>query len=289
MKKSKKIAILGLVNSGKSTFLAALWHILKNNKTKASLAISALPENSTYLTEISRSWLQFKELSRTPTKRWYENPLTLKDRANEKEYDILIPDLAGETFFHQWFHRQWQGKYKSLVEESSNYILFIHPSVEKPELLSVVRRAYSKRFNEELPAEESPEEPTIKVWNPEKSPTQVILVELLQFIMQFKKSKIRIAIVISAWDLVNNDPLCKFKLPTNWLNGNLPLLYQYLTANPEYFCFKTFGISAQGGDLQTQKAQLLEHENASERIIVASDTDTSNDITEPIKWLMEEI
>ena len=67
--------------------------------------------------------------------------------------------------------------------------------------------------------------PPAAPWDIEKAPTQVQLVELLQFLMRRPhfKPPFRLAIAISAWDLVAPSKVP----PEDWIANQLPLLRQF--------------------------------------------------------------
>ena len=84
-------------------------------------------------------------------------------------------------------------------------------------------------------------------------PTQVVLVEWLQFLRQVYTAKVgynyrpRIGIVVSAWDLVPNDQQAEG--PSKYLDANFPLLAQFIESNRDRFDIQCFGVSVTGGDL----------------------------------------
>ena len=111
---------------------------------------------------------------------------------------------------------------------------------------------------------------------------QVQYVMLLQDISKIKKGKIKIKVIISAWDAYKDA-----KCPSNLLKNKLPLVWQYLFSNEQLFNCEFWGISAQGGDLadESVKEQMLDYENAIERIIVVNED--SNEITHDITVLLK--
>lgn len=65
------------------------------------------------------------------------------------------------------------------------------------------------------------------------------------------------------------------------------MVWQYLFSNEQLFNCEFWGISAQGGDLadESVKEQMLDYENAIERIIVVNED--SNEITHDITVLLK--
>jgi hypothetical protein len=97
---------------------------------------------------------------------------------------------------------------------------------------------------------------------------QTQYVSILQDVYVLRKRKTEIKIVISAWDEYKTE-----MSPSELLKISLPLLWQYLTANREFFECEYWGISAQGGDLTNpeEKEKLQSISDAIERIIVVND------------------
>jgi hypothetical protein len=143
------------------------------------------------------------------------------------------------------------------AQDCTGAFLFIHPNeIQKT---SVIRPS-----TDETSPEVTKPIKSSKNWTPEQSSTQVQLVDILQILLQLRRERLplRLAVIISAWDLVrSNIP------PTIWLDGRLPLLSQFIKANPDKIAANVFGISAQGGDLNTDFAALEKLEVPSKRCI----------------------
>jgi hypothetical protein len=93
---------------------------------------------------------------------------------------------------------------------------------------------------------------------------------------------VQLAVIVSAWDLVGQSA----GSPSNWLATRLPLLSQYLRANPDRFATRIFGVSAQGGDLTRDGERLLLEDVPARRIVVVEDTSETHDLTAPVRWAM---
>ena len=63
----KKIVLCGLPSSGKSTFLAALGHLLTTDELPTALSLKELPGSREYLIYLARKWVKFEEIERTPS------------------------------------------------------------------------------------------------------------------------------------------------------------------------------------------------------------------------------
>jgi hypothetical protein len=209
--------------------------------------------------------------------------MKLEDSESKDVVQVWFPDLSGETFRVQLRSRQWTDEYCELAKEAKGIILFIHPNIVVPptridEVEPIVRDI---RSQEEV-AEDSEVEGQ-NLWDIDKMSVQAKLVELLQFHVNspYCENIRRIAVVISAWDLVMNYT----ESPEKWLEKALPFLDQFLKANRERFAFRIYGVSAQGADLKNA-CLLLAEINPEERIIIVGDECILHDITVPVKWLM---
>lgn len=274
MSKHKQF-IMGLPGAGKTTFLAALWHVLESNDVDAKLKLHKVHTDHAYLESIRNLWLDAKEIDRTAISDEKYVSMLLKNGDDIAE--IIFPDLSGESFRQQWAEREIANIHAEMLEDADGCLLFIHPD-------KVVNETLISEVNEivlgEAAAGQEPEDP----WDPIKSPTQVQLVELLQFSAYINKRRpIKLSIIVSAWDLL----ISKYQTPSQWTKKQLSLFWQYLTANPEIYETKYFGISAQGGALDN--ADDLRKMTPSEKIIVIDDNKKqSHDITLPISWIMEQ-
>jgi hypothetical protein len=136
-----------------------------------------------------------------------------------------------------------------------------------------------------VPGENVVEQPKeYREWTPETVSEQVNLVDLLQFLqyLPFQRGIRRVAVVVSAWDVIE---IPDFE-PSHWLQRELPLLHQFLISNPGSFEFQVYGVSAQGGDVTSDRKGELIVKTPSTRIsCIGPDTDP-HDLTSPIAWLM---
>lgn len=118
-------------------------------------------------------------------------------------------------------------------------------------------------------------------WKVEMLPTQAKLVELLQFLLEMVDQRLRVAVVVSAWDLVAEVG----QTPREYVSGRMPLLRQFLDANDDVFDHAVFGISAQGGAIPDDKSKLLGLDSL-KRITVCHENENDHDITKPLAWLL---
>jgi len=214
--------------------------------------------------------------------------------AGHTEFELTVPDLSGEAFEQQLVERKIAVGHNENIQQATGFALFVHPRVKEG-----TRLTYSRQLSAVLDG--SPPQPAVpsggggnapptatEPWSIEKLPTQVALVELLQFVLESASRRVRVAVVISAWDLVEKASF--MGTPQEYLAREMPLLRQFLESNDDLLEHTVFGVSAQGGDITVdeQKRALLELDDALKRIKVQHGTEGSQDITKPIAWLLED-
>lgn len=281
MSNPANLLFIGLPGSGKTTFLAALWHVLSDRSSATTLRLTKSSRERTYLNQLTQEWRECSQVPRTNLQNDQVVVLHL-DGEGFGSFDLSIPDLAGEAFKQQLTDRRMSREHDLFVQEATGVMLFLHPDVQKGMQLTVARRLEAELTGsqKEEATTASTEENT---WSPDMLPTQVKLVELVQFLLERRQRRLRVAVVVSAWDLVNHR-----RTPHEFVERDLPLLHQFLGSNDDLIEHTVFGVSAQGGDItdEKQKQTLLELDDALERIKVQQDQQTSQDITKPIAWLL---
>lgn len=292
---STSVIAVGLPNAGKSTFIAALGYVLQHKEIPTKLSLLKLSEDLSYINLLISDWLKCKPFERT--KAGVKKVVFHLGSQSGPVRDLNFPDVSGETFEQHWELREWEPEFSQLVANASGILLFLHPKyLEKP--FSVVDEAriakaagvenQEEGSDEQVTgaSQEKPKEGKGVLWHPRRADSQAKLVDLLQMIARNTTSKfpLRLGIVISAWDVVDRkDPGAR---PLDWFQSSAPLLYQFVTMNPEQFQIKVFGVSAQGGDNEKDCKRLLEVEDPSNRVRISPPGDGEHDITGPLAWLL---
>jgi len=269
-------AILGLPRSGKTTFLAALWHVIDAGEVATQLTLDKLVGDHTYLNTIVESWRRCQEVPRTSMAAEEIVSIHVHETATGRKSVLRFPDLSGESFEHQYESRRCTQAYVASYEDEGGIMLFVNAD-RAVDGLTVTDLAPA------VAGDPSVANVQATPWSPKVVPEQVRLVELLQFLQRppFARRKRRVALAISAWDAVA-DPKPS---PEEWLRREMPLLYQFLTNNPESFETRLYGISAQGGDVKTANRQALLQTTPSQRIQCVGPDVAPNDLTAPLIWL----
>lgn len=273
--------LLGLPSSGKTTFVAAFWHVIQAKEIETVLELAALEGDRAQLNRISEQWANGERLDRTTLTAENFFAMRLVDRAGGEPVTLVLPDMSGESFAAHWRDRQWPTDYGERVSRCAGAMLVIHPE----QVRDPMRIDHADPLAEELGAEAeaaAPADETVP-WSPDIAATQAQLVELLQLHREHAQtSQLRVAVVISAWDLIAST--CA--RGDDWCRARLPLLHQFLDSNPEDFEKRYFGVSAQGGDLTRDRTRLQALHAPSHRIQVIGAGEPTHDLTSIVHWSM---
>lgn len=263
---SKNIYMIGTPGSGKSTFIAALGYSLVNGYgIDLKYQIGNITELD-YVSQLIDKWSMSEMLERTKKNEKNKIYLPLLD-SEGKSIEIIIPDQSGEAFRKMVTSRNVENEIFDGILESESVLLFVNPSKIKPHVLIT-------DISEELRNEHTED---IKVDGDFLINEQAEYVELLQFLTEIKENKVKVKIIISAWDVYN-----EYSYPSDLLKEKMPLMWQFIETNKEKYEITYWGVSAQGGSLEDdkQKKCLKQKINPMEKIIVVGENgERSNDLT----------
>jgi hypothetical protein len=287
------VVICGLPASGKTTFLAALWYVVFDKREPNALLKfdSLIGLDHSHLNAIMRRWLLAKEQIHTEVASGKIVSMNLRDR-DDRKIRMTFPDLSGESFQEIWETRECDPKLAELLQDCNGILLFVHADKIKGPIGVAETTQQAMGLGGRAPATSSPKE-----WHPKDAPTAVQLVEMLQMLRcgALQTPARRIAVVLSAWDKVEEDD--PNITPNQYLARELPLLDQYLRHGVDDWDLRIYGLSAQGGDFERdgvsddetrndKVAEIRALDDASQRIRLMT-PELSNDLTEPIAWLTE--
>lgn len=294
--------VMGLPESGKTTFLAALWHLIEAGDTDCNLALDGYSGNLTYLNKIAEAWRTFQGVPRTPYGEQVDVSIRLRNQRSGKSGTAFFPDVAGEVFDRQVIDRRCRPEFVEAVSADDGVLFFITANTHEDFLslselnsrLGIAAGTEPDRSGEagtgptSFNAEDSGVNPAVhgRAWRREDLPRQVKIVQILSDLQRspFAQRRRRIAIMVSAWDLARgmNIP------PRDWLAIHMPLVDQYLKTNSAAFDHEIYGISAQGIDLRDTAAvdAAAKLPQSSRRIQIVGPEGEGHDLTLPLVWLM---
>lgn len=287
---TKSILVAGLPGSGKTTFLAALWHLVSSKEIETALEFASLAGcDAKHINQLAARWRDVAVQVRTQAGTLRNVVINLKSKSNG-DMRLMFPDSSGEDFREVWESRDCAADLAELITGSDSLLLFVHADkIEKPRWVfdeATIRKLLDLPPDEEVPID----------WSPRLAPTQVQLVDLLQLFSQgpLYVGRRRLCLVLSAWDKTAPQDLA----PRTYLRAHFPLLDQFLNAHPDKWDWIVAGVSAQGGDhsavnegdkarAEQETARLRAIDTPSKRIRVEGVGPTTSDLTVLIKWLVQ--
>lgn len=282
------IVVLGLPSSGKTTFLAALWHLVFSREITPTLRFGSLKSGTQkHLNAIAARWrnAQMQERTQIAGNQFVSMNLLTKDN---QPVTVTFPDIAGESYRRMWEERECETVVAETLKQGS-VLLFVHADEINAPRWIVDLDALARALG--LPQEEAAEP---RSWEPRLAPTQVQLVGLLSLLCDapLDIGPRRLVVMLSAWDKAKGEQLA----PRDFLRAKLPMLFQYLETNPSLWDWAVYGVSAQGGDYDDTQPGAQPRESARElraadepsrRIEITDGVTTSHDLTIPFAWLMQ--
>ena len=281
----RSIVVMGLPASGKTTYLAALWHLVTSGEVETTLRFGGLSAGkSEHLNAIAERWRDAMVQERTLLGGNRVVSMNLVDAAGQS-VRVTFPDLPGEAYQRMWEDRDCEAGVANVLR-NGDVLLFVHADTIRAPFWVVRETVLSRAMGLEG-AEGEPRE-----WKPSFAPTQVQLVDFLQLLRTdpLDVGPRRVAVMLSAWDRAREERL----KPAAYLEAKLPLLDQYLRGGADGWICRVYGVSAQGGeydragegDGEEEAEQLRLLDQPSTRIEVVGVGGGGHDLTEPLRWLM---
>lgn len=287
----RQFTVIGPVHSGKTTYFAALYYLLKNSETQYPFRLDLQHEiqDRSYLNEISQKWADLEEIEHTVTGSWDKLQLPLLRQDGGTRLVVFIPDLAGESFQETLTTRTWEPKLATQLRQSDGIMLFINV-LDHRDVVALT----GKPTSDSKKAQSESEESQLVPWQPDiqKLPSDVVYTDLIQQVFYDDQNRhYRLSIILSAWDSIKVSPTKKgrsfYDHPERYFRERFPLLSQFLNSQSDAFQFKVFGVSAFGSDpTQVEERKKLEDVDPFERVQVVNAGSLSHDITLPLMHLL---
>lgn len=272
----RKCFIAGLPGAGKTTYIAALWDIIKRNNGGLELQFTTNPDNTTYLNEIWEYWVTMKKIERSKIPVPDDITINVKRASDNQELVLDIPDFMGEQFQRIIDHtlpdniKKWIAQADRMLFMVNNLNDSLKDDMEREEQIEMVDR--------ETEREKAPQ------LAPEKMLQVSQNMMVLKYIANHSKIK-KVAIGLSAWDVKMNEG----KSPEEYLKQRSPVLYNFIKYHFKECVF--FGVSAQGfdyKDIDAKAEEMKERARKSNRAFIVFDKEVapSADLTKPLNYLI---
>lgn len=125
----KSVLIAGLPESGKTTFLAALWHLIADQSERLKLSFVSIGNgNVGYLNGIASTWRAAKVQPHTHHKPDDPEKVTLNLQTYLRQsVSLTFPDLSGESFQNIWEKRLCSALLQNkLADDFDGILLFVN-------------------------------------------------------------------------------------------------------------------------------------------------------------------
>lgn len=269
--------------SGKSTFLAALAHLLCSAELECVLEQVRLSDDEAHLSKLEACWLAGKRVDRTKkiSETWVV--FHLRRRNDRFEAELAVPDLRGELFEQAAISGRIDASLGAAIIGAAGIVLCLNADVAPDDLTIAEVSAVASALGDDLAPQT---EVVVSEFDPIKIPEEAKLVELLQFVNRRgigESRKRRLAVVVSAWDVVDRT---FDENPSAWLTLNRPMLAQFLANNQSLWNPRIYGVSAQGGQLPRDADRLTAMVQPSRRVHVSGPEVLAHDLSCILSWLI---
>jgi hypothetical protein len=269
-----KIAMAGLPDAGKSTYLVALY--IAMTEKQSALTLSGYSDDREYMNDLSSRIYAAKKLGRTRADNKASLSLSVTTPSG-RVGRLQVPDRSGEVWEQLVIDRVWDDALLASIVESIGFCVFINAETFRhdPEL-----RGFAL-LDDVYPPSDSDYTGTEATVHPE----QVKVTDLVQILEgRPEHQSVRVSLILSAFDTVSD------LTPQQWLSENIPLLDQYLRTNSSKLQTQVFGVSAQGGNFDdATDLAAIEDIEPHQRAWAAHADGTRCSIDVPMLWALAEL
>lgn len=279
---SRTIMFTGGPDTGKTNYLARLW--LACQQSGAEVTPTGIPSDLSYVESLVAHLMQGEFAPRSNADA-SDRPFSIEVSDNSGNVSsLVIPDVTGELWKQAVVSTGLPQEWMQRLNSADAAFLFVR--VHSDQIIAPLDWVASQALLSH--ASDDP-------GDTDSLPTQVMLCELLRFLEASLKrkhgSRPRVAVMVTAWDLL--DPDQQAAGPMAYLRQEFPLFWGRLQD-----CSKldvaTFGVSILGGDLSndpTFRSKFLGAVNLDDKgyVVRTRDDDMKQvaDITSPLSWLIE--
>lgn len=239
---ARSIVVVGGPDSGKTNFIGRLWRALELRA--GAYESAAVPENIEFVLDTAEHLLRGRFAPRSQREAGRRDfQIAVKPRAGSAQTSIVIPDIHGELWRTAVLQSELSPDWMGELQRADGAFLFVR--VQSDLNVRPLDWVNSKRLIAKLG--EDPKRNEL--------PTQVMLCELLRFLelklaRRADGSAPRVALMVSAWDLVDDETAAAG--PEEYLRREYPLISGRID-DIDGLDVRVFGVSVVGGDLQADQ------------------------------------
>lgn len=275
---TSSVILIGEPDTGKTNFIGRLWIALQTDG--GALTASGTPDEIRYVEEIVAHLHKGHFAPRTELNlEANQGSVIIPLSHEEKIGELVIPDISGEIWKNAVETNELAPEWMARLEGAAGALLFVRVlSPVNVDLPDWVTSAELMKHQGDAAQQD-------------KVPTQVTLCEFLRF-LELKLPdrptgrKPRIAVIITAWDLLDQERSAAG--PQVYLQQQYPLFAGRL-ADLDRFDVMIFAMSVFGGDLQDAefRNKLLDSDFQSAGFVqfdYDGEVKKESDVTIPIAW-----
>jgi hypothetical protein len=267
-----RLALIGMPQTGKSTFLGALWALIQS-PLEQSVSEASFSGDRSYIQRLAEQVARGEEIDRTgvDTNEAMAVELAFGSLGSA---DVLIPDTSGESLRVLVEQHLWHPRLRAACEDATAIALFVHPArLRAPQPMSLLAG-----FDGEQAADPAPEAVAFDVH--EHAATAAELIDVFENVTELCRERwpIRLAVIVSAWDRVDGEPT-----PHEWMATRLPAVLATIESNPDIAALEVFGVSAQGGPLEVRE-ELLARGEICDRVYAFDRAGRPVSLVAPVRW-----
>jgi hypothetical protein len=249
--------------------MAALW-LAVDGTGGCRLHLANYQGDRRYLNEIGRRLMRCELPPHTQVGEHsaLDLPLRLADGEGGHEMRLIVPDLSGETWQHALEEAEWTAELDGRIQSAAGVIVFVHSQASSSPTVGPLSAS--------LPAQG--QAPATTPFDLTQISADSQLVQLIQMLGSRRRDR-RIALIISAWDLVEPGTS-----PQQWIDENCKLLSQFMQSRHDVD-LRVWGVSAQGGKFDDPaEVEHLIREDAIARLTVCDADGNDGSIADPVLW-----
>jgi hypothetical protein len=273
MNAARTVALLGMPRTGKSTYMGAIWQLVQDPDDGSVIELDTTGDRQ-YLQRLGERVATAREVERTEVES-DEGLQLLLGFATGGQARLDVPDLSGETLRQLVEDRLWHPRLEAVVDRADAILVMLHPDrLELPIPIALGDAALGRGSDAAAGVVSTPFEPR------DASTAAKHLDALENVLAELNVGlPVRLAVVVSAWDVVDGDPT-----PKEWLTSEVPAVDSFLARNGDLVTPAIFGVSAQGGRLPQQREELLERGDVRERAYARDADGRAVSLVEPLRW-----